>query len=146
MNLSPHFTLEELTRSEIALRKNLSNRPGPEALENLRRLAPFLERVRELPALGGRPILVNSGYRSGPVNAAVGGKPTSQHPKGQAADIRVPGMDPEEVVRAIIASSLPYDQVICEFNAWTHVSIPAAGSDPRKQALTIDRDGTRSFA
>jgi hypothetical protein len=77
----------------------------------------------------------------------VGSKDTSQHRIGCAADIRVPSMTPDQVVRAIIASGLPYDQVIREFDRWTHISIPNQSSGlPRKQALIIDKAGTRAFA
>ena len=91
--------------------------------------------------------MVNSAFRSKAVNDAVGSKDTSQHRVGCAADIRVPGMTPDEVVRTIIGSDLGYDQVIREFDRWTHVSIPnIAGATPRKQALIIDKQGTRIFA
>jgi hypothetical protein len=144
MQLSEHFTLEELTVSEAAARQGLSNEPTDEALENLKRLAEFLEDVR---ALVGKPIRINSAYRSPEVNAAVGGSKTSQHCFGCAADIRVPGMTPDEVVRLITDSDLDYDQCIREFDSWTHVSIPnKPEAKPRKMALIIDKQGTRSFA
>jgi len=139
MNLTENFTLEELTVSDSAVRLGLSNEPTPEVAENLLKLAVFLEKVRTLL---GKPIHVNSAYRSPEVNAHVGGKPTSQHCKGQAADIKVQGMTPDEVTKAIIASDLPYDQVIREFNTWTHVSF---AETPRKMALIIDKEGTRAY-
>jgi zinc D-Ala-D-Ala carboxypeptidase len=139
MNLTENFTLEELTVSDSAVRLGLSNEPTPEVAENLLKLAVFLEQVRTLL---GKPIHVNSAYRSPEVNAHVGGKPTSQHCKGQAADIKVQGMTPDEVTKAIIASDLPYDQVIREFNTWTHVSF---AETPRKMALIIDKEGTRAY-
>jgi zinc D-Ala-D-Ala carboxypeptidase len=119
MNLSPNFTLDELTHTE---QRNMDNTPNDAELENLVRLAEFLEQVKEV--LGGKPIIVNSAFRSKAVNDAVGSKDSSQHRRGCAADIRVPGMKPDEVVRAIIEAGLPYDQVIREFDRWTHVSIP----------------------
>ena len=77
----------------------------------------------------------------------MGSKDSSQHRRGCAADIRVPGMKPDEVVRAIIEAGLPYDQVIREFDRWTHVSIPnTAVTAPREMALIIDGSGTRMFA
>jgi len=77
----------------------------------------------------------------------VGSKDTSQHRVGCAADLRVPGMTPDEVVKAIIASGIGYDQVIREFDRWTHISIPNKLFDsPRKQALIIDKQGTRVYA
>ena len=142
MNLSPHFTLEELTHTD---HRDLDNTPNDHELENLKRLAAFLEEVKTL--LGGKPIMVNSAFRSKAVNDAVGSKDTSQHRVGCAADIRVPGMTPDEVVKAIIGSDLGYDQVIREFDRWTHVSIPnVPASAARNQALIIDKQGTRAYA
>jgi hypothetical protein len=140
--MTPHFTLEELTHTD---HRELDNTPNESEIANIQRLAEFLEQVKEV--LGGKPIMVNSAFRSKAVNDAVGSKDTSQHRIGCAADIRVPAMTPDQVVRAIIASGLPYDQVIREFDRWTHVSIPnQAGAAPRKQALIIDKAGTRAFA
>ena len=140
MNLSPHFTLEELT---ITDHRELENTPNETELANLKRLAEFLETVKTV--LGGKPIMVNSAFRSKAVNDAVGSKDTSQHRIGCAADIRVPGITPDEVVKAIITSGIGYDQVIREFDRWTHISIPNAGA-PRKQALIIDKAGTRVYS
>ena len=140
--MTPHFTLEELTHTD---HRTLDNTPNETEQANIQRLAEFLEELKTL--LGGKPIMVNSAFRSKAVNDAVGSKDTSQHRIGCAADIRVPGMTPDQVVRAIIASDLGFDQVIREFDRWTHISIPnqATGS-PRKQALIIDKAGTRAFA
>ena len=141
MNLSEHFTLEELTHTE---HRELENTPNEQELANLKRLAEFLEKVKDV--LGGKPIMVNSAFRSKLVNDAVGSKDTSQHRVGCAADLRVPGMTPDEVVKAIIASGIGYDQVIREFDRWTHISIPNKLFDsPRKQALIIDKQGTRVY-
>jgi hypothetical protein len=143
MNLSPNFTLEELTVSEIAARRNLDNTPNATEVANLVRVAELLEQVR---ALLGKPILVNSAFRSKQVNDAVGSRDTSQHRLGCAADIRVPGMTPKQVVQACIDAKLPFDQIIEEFDSWTHISVPnTAGGTPRKQALIIDKQGTRAF-
>ena len=140
--MSPHFTLAELTHTD---HRELDNIPNETELANIQRLAEFLENLKTL--LGGKPIMVNSAFRSKAVNDAVGSKDTSQHRLGCAADIRVPSMTPDAVVRAIIASDLAYDQVIREFDRWTHVSIPNEPSRaPRKQALIIDKQGTRMFA
>ena len=140
--LTKHFTLEELTTTE---HRELSNEPNQTERTNLVRLAIFLEQVKEL--LGGKPIMVNSAFRSKAVNDAVGSKDSSQHRVGCAADLRVPGMTPDEVVKAIIASDLPFDQVIREFDRWTHISIPNSPElTPRKQALIIDKQGTRPYA
>ena len=144
MQLSENFTLEELTASETAARNGLDNTPGPIAYQNLVRLANFLEEVKKV--LGGKPVMINSAYRGPEVNAHVGGSKNSQHMIGCAADIRVPGMTPNEVCKAIIASELQYDQLIREFESWTHISIPnEEGSTPRGQTLIIDRAGTRPF-
>ena len=142
MNLTDHFTLEELTHTD---HRQFENIPNEAELENLRRLAAFLEEVKTV--LGGRPVMVNSGFRSKQVNDAVGSKDSSQHRLGVAVDIRVPGLKPDEVVKTIIASGLGFDQVIREFDRWTHISIPNEPSRaPRKQALIIDKAGTRAFA
>lgn len=142
MNLSPHFTLEELTITE---HREFDNTPDEAELANLKRLAEFLEKVKEV--LGGKPIMINSAFRCKQVNDAVGSKDTSQHRVGCAADLRVPGMTPDEVVKAIIASGIGYDQVIREFDRWTHISVPNKFFDsPRKQALIIDKQGTRVYA
>ena len=139
MNLTAHFTLEELTHTD---HRTLDNTPNETELANLKRLAEFLETVKTV--LGGKPIMVNSAFRSKAVNDAVGSKNTSQHRIGCAADIRVPGMTPDAVVKAIINAGIGYDQVIREFDRWTHISIPATGT-PRKQALIIDKQSTRPY-
>jgi zinc D-Ala-D-Ala carboxypeptidase len=143
MNLSPNFTLDELTASQTADRRGLDNQPTPDHLENLKRLAAFLEDVR---ALIGKPLVVTSAYRSPEVNAAIGGSKSSQHMLGCAADFVVRGMAPKQVVAALVESNLPFDQVIQEFDRWTHISVPnTASTKPRRQALIIDRSGTRPF-
>ena len=140
--LSVHFTLEELTHTD---HRQFDNTPNASELSNLIRLAGLLEDVKIL--LGGKPIIVNSAFRSKQVNDAVGSKDTSQHRIGCAADIRVPGMTPDEVVRAVVASEIGYDQIIREFDRWTHISVPnTAGSNPRRQSLIIDKTGTRAFS
>jgi len=140
--VTPHFTLAELTVTD---HRTLDNTPDPAALANLQRLAKFLELVKD--RLGGRPIMVNSAYRSKAVNDACGSRDTSQHRLGCAADIRVPGMTPDAVVKAVMASGLAYDQIIREFDAWTHISIPNLPAlPPRKMALIIDKSGSRPFS
>ena len=142
MNLTAHFTYEELTHTD---HRTLDNTPNDDELKNLTRLAEFLEQVKTL--LGNKPIMVNSAFRSKLVNDAVGSKDSSQHRVGCAADIRVPGMTPDEVVQAVLASDLGYDQIIREFDRWTHISIPnSIHNSPRKQALIIDKQGTRLYA
>ena len=145
MQLSEHFSLEELTASETAARNGWDNTPNPDELSNLKRLAEFLEEVKQV--LGGKPVMINSAFRSKLVNDAVGSKDSSQHRVGCAADIRVPSMTPDDVVKAVIASGIGYDQVIREFDRWTHISIPNKPEDkPRQQALIIDKMGTRQYA
>ena len=142
--LSPHFSLEELTHSDVAVRNGWDNTPDEATTVNLTRLAEFLERVKVL--LDNKPIMINSAYRSKQVNDAVGSKDTSQHRLGCAADIRVPGMTPDQVTKAIMGSNLEFDQVIREFDSWTHVSVPnREGEQPRGQALIIDKTGTRNY-
>jgi zinc D-Ala-D-Ala carboxypeptidase len=144
MNLTKHFTLEELTHTS---HRQFDNTPNETEIANLQKLAEFLEQVKTL--LDGKPIMVTSGFRCKAVNDSVGSSDKSQHLLGYAADFKVPGISPDTVVRALIASGLPYDQVIREFSdpvnggGWTHVSISPA---PRRQALIIDRAGTRPFA
>jgi uncharacterized protein YcbK (DUF882 family) len=140
--LTKNFTLEELTHTD---HREFSNEPNESEKQNLVRLANFLEQVKFV--LGGVPIMVNSAYRSAQVNAAVGSKETSQHRLGCAADLRVPGMTPDQVVQAIMGSQLEFDQVIREFDRWTHVSVPNTPEmTPRRQALIIDKQGTRLYA
>jgi uncharacterized protein YcbK (DUF882 family) len=139
--LTEHFTLEELTHTD---HREFDNTPNEVETANLQRLALFLEQVKEV--LGGKPIMVNSAFRSKQVNDAVGSKDSSQHRMACAADIRVPGMTPDEVVRTIIASGIGYDQIIREFDRWTHISVPnTKDMTPRRQALIIDKSGTRQY-
>ena len=148
MNLSPNFTLDELTHTD---HRQFDNTPNASEMANLVRLAGFLEEVKTV--LGGKPVMVNSAFRCKQVNDAVGSKDTSQHRIGCAADIRVPSMTPDEVVKAVIGSGIGYDQLIREFynpetkaGGWTHISVPSvAGDNPRRQVLIIDKTGTRPY-
>ena len=141
MNLSPNFTLDELTHTD---HRQFDNTPNATEMANLVRLAAFLEEVKSV--VGNKPVMINSAFRCKEVNDAVGSKDSSQHRIGCAADIRVPSMTPDEVVKAVIASGIGYDQIIREFDRWTHISIPSvAGDNPRKQALIIDKQGTRPY-
>ena len=145
MRLSPNFTLAELTASETAARRGIDNSPPPEIIENLKRLAQSLQSVRSL--LGNKAILVSSGYRSPELNVVVGGSKNSDHCKGLAADFICPSYgSPDDVIKAIVASDIPYKQVIREFDRWVHFSIPQEREEPRRQALIIDRTGTRNYA
>lgn len=143
MKLSPNFTLAELTHSETAERLGLDNTPDEKVKANLVRLARILEEVRRVL---GRPIMVNSAYRSLEVNKAIGSKPTSQHCLGCAADIRVPGLTPNDIVNLVVKSNIEYDQLIREFDSWVHISITNTHTDkPRRQVLIIDKSGTRPY-
>jgi zinc D-Ala-D-Ala carboxypeptidase len=145
MQLSPNFSLEELTRSEAAARGGWDNTPNDQELENLKRLAALLQDVKA--AVGGKPVMINSGFRSKPVNDAVGSKDSSQHRLGCAADLRVPGMTPRQVVESCITANVPFDQIILEFDSWTHISVPnTPDAAPRGSKLIIDRQGVRQFA
>jgi len=140
--MTPNFTLAELTATS---HRQFDNTPNDTETANLQRLAEFLEQVKTI--LGGKPIMVNSAFRSKRVNDSVGSKDTSQHRIGCAADLRVPGMTPDAVVRAVIDAGLPFDQIIREFDAWTHISVTnTPDGAPRRQALIIDKAGTRPFA
>ena len=141
MQLSEHFTLDELTHTD---HRQFDNTPNATEMANLVRLAAFLEEVKSV--LGNKPVMINSAFRCKEVNDAVGSKDSSQHRIGCAADIRVPSMTPDEVVKAVIGSGIGYDQIIREFDRWTHISIPSvAGDNPRKQTLIIDKTGTRPY-
>jgi zinc D-Ala-D-Ala carboxypeptidase len=144
MNLSPHFTLEEFTRSSTAQALGIANAPESYLYPALMKTAYGLEEVRSL--LGDKPIHINSGYRSPALNKAVGSKPTSQHISGCAVDFICPLFGtPEQIVRKIVASPIAYDQVILEHgNAakWVHISFSDRN---RKTALIIDAQGTREF-
>lgn len=143
-HITPHFTLDELTASETAERNGWDNNPNGYERENLKRLADLLEQVKVV--LGGKPIMISSGFRSKRVNDSVGSKDTSQHRIGCAADFKVPGMTPDQVVRALMISGLNYDQVISEFGRWIHISVPNTIDTPaRRQALIIDKSGTRNY-
>lgn len=144
MQLSEHFSYEELTRSEIAERNGWLNVPNNAEKENLIRLANLLEQVKT--AVGGKPVMINSAFRSPAVNYAVGSKDSSQHRLGCAADIRVPGMTPRQVVNACIAANVPFDQIILEYDSWTHISVSNnSETPPRNSKLIIDRQGTRQY-
>lgn len=125
--LTKNFSLAELTVTN----RPFPNVPNKTEVEQLRQLAVnILQPLRE--ALG-KPVIVNSAFRSEKVNNAVGGTPTSQHRLGQAADIRVTGMSVLELCKFIIAQKLPFDQLI-EEGTWVHVSF---GPRNRRQVLTM---------
>lgn len=119
MRLTEHFTLEELTLSEYAVRNGLDNTPSALVVSNLSQLAEHtLEPLRRLV---GKPIIVTSGYRSPTVNAGIGGSESSQHCLGQAADIFVPQLSVEDLFQLAV-KNIPFDQAIQEFGQWVHLS------------------------
>jgi zinc D-Ala-D-Ala carboxypeptidase len=134
MNLTPHFTLEEMTFSLMASRLALDNTPGSNALANLALVAETMEKIRTL--VGDRPIVVHSGYRSLEVNDSVGGVRTSAHCNGLACDFSCPVFGtPAEVASAILKSDIDYDQLILEYG-WVHVGLAQGGLLSRREALT----------
>ncbi len=134
MNLTPHFTLEEMTFSEAAARLGLDNTPTPAAIANLGLVTALMERIRTL--LGDRPIAVHSGYRSAEVNQSLGGVSTSAHCQGLACDFVCPDFGgPAEVALAIMKSDIEYDQLILEYG-WVHFGLAQGGSLSRHEALT----------
>jgi len=136
MQLSEHFSLEELIASEVAARLGIDNTPPAEIALNLKVLAQGLERVRA--ALGGKPIHVNSGYRCPALNTAIKGAGNSMHLQGLAADILCPKLGPPlDVCRGIVEAGIETDQIIHEFGRWCHVAFAAPGTQARRDLLTI---------
>ena len=139
--MTEHFSLDELTASQEATRHGINNKPSEKVLENLRMLAALLEQVRTL--LGGGAIRISSGYRSLALNRHIGSSHTSAHIFGYAADFTCPSFGtPLEVAKKIAGSNLKFDQLICEGNAWIHISC-----DPmnRRQLLTASFKGGKAF-
>ena len=141
MKLSEHFSLEEMSRSDYAVRNGINNEPSEAVIENMRQLCVnVLEPLREIVK---KPIHINSGYRSPEVNTGIGGSKTSQHCEGKAADITVHGMTIDELFD-IASKSMQYDQVIHEFGRWVHISFN--GSTNRKQMLwAVKQDGVTKY-
>ena len=146
MQLTRNFSLAEMVKSETALRKGLDNTPGEAEIDNLRRLCEeVLQPVREHYGMG---VKVNSGFRHPNVNAAVGGSTTSDHCKGMAADIEIPGVPNAELAQ-YIADNLTFRQVILEFytpgvpdSGWVHVAFNPA--DNKKQVLTAMKENGKT--
>lgn len=139
-HLTTNFTLEEMTHSQTAVRKGYANDPSPTAVERLRQLCKLI--LEPLRKELRKPIIISSGFRGREVNSAIGGAVNSQHMKGEAADIMVPGFPPQIVFETIIKLKLPYDQVIQEFDQWVHVS--HAPEYNRSQELTATKVGRRT--
>ena len=140
MQLSEHFTLEEFTASQTATRRGLNNTPSPQMIEKLKRTAQKMEQVR---ALLGKPIFINSAYRSPSVNRAIGGAATSQHCKGEAVDFVCPQFGtPKQICQAIIKAGIHFDQLIFE-GTWVHISFT---DSPRRSILTaVFKNGSASY-
>jgi len=139
MNLSPHFTLEEMTHSDTAKRRGWSNIPEDSDAQNLLVLCnTLLEPIRDLL---GTPLKINSGYRSPQLNAAVGGVLRSAHMEGRAADFVTPGMDLNLAFDKITGSKMQWDQLIWEWNKagsqWIHIAVARDGEKPRQQVLKM---------
>ena len=146
MQLTANFSLHEMTKSETALRHGLDNTPGEEEIENLRRLCEqVLQPIRDAY---GRGVKVNSGFRHPDVNAAVGGSRTSDHTKGMAADIEIPGVANYDLAK-YIEQYFEYTQLILEFytpgipdSGWVHVSYDP--NNLKKQSLTAMRENGKT--
>ncbi len=134
--LSPHFSLEELTFSQTAARQGIDNTASPQIAANLVLVVGILEDIRSL--LGDVPLHISSGYRCPALNTLIGGSRTSAHMNGLAADFTAPDFGSVlEVAQAIAASGLVFDQLIHEYGTWVHVGMAASGVTPRRQLLTI---------
>jgi zinc D-Ala-D-Ala carboxypeptidase len=129
MQLTKNFSLAELTVTG----KPFDNTPNAKQIESLRALAENI--LQPLRDEIGRPIRVTSGFRSEKVNAAVKGSKTSQHKRGEAADIKVAGMTARQVALTIVAMGLPFDQVINEYDSWVHVSYGPRHRRDRRKAV-----------
>lgn len=138
MNLTDHFTLDELTASQTASRRGIDNRPTIQIMGNLTRVAEALERVR---ALVGKPITVSSGYRCPAVNTLVGSDAKSAHIVGLAADFTCIGMAPGDLARLIRDSDIEFDQLIYE-GTWVHLGLSTGA--PRREVLTAHFNGGRA--
>jgi len=146
MNLTANFTLSEMVKSDTALRHDMDNTPGEAEIANLKTLCEkVLQPVRDHFQTG---VKVNSGFRHPEVNAKVGGSKTSDHCKGQAADIEIPGIANADLA-VWIMDNLEYTQLILEFytpgvpdSGWVHVSYDPANL--KKQNLTATKQGGKT--
>jgi len=144
VRLSEHFTLEEMTRSQLAARHGIGNTPNDMQLENLKTLAKGMELVRT--KLDSLPIIISSGFRCEALNDLLGSKRTSAHIAGLACDFTCDRYSHVGRVFEVLAeSSIPYQQLIYEYSSWIHIAFPLEGEEPRRQTLVIDREGTRIY-
>lgn len=144
MQVTEHFSLRELTRSETASRAGVQNEPSKAEMDNIRYTAEQLEKIRDYV---GRAIIVTSCFRSERVNKLVGGSPTSAHRYGLAADCDALGMTSLAFAKKLIAmrdeGKLEFDQLILEFpergdGAWVHVGF-RRNSPMRNQIMTATK-------
>jgi hypothetical protein len=139
MQLTPHFTLEELCFSQEAARAGIDNTPSREVTANLLRLAKLLEKVR---ALLTNPIHISSGFRCPELNARIGGAKTSAHLEGRAADFICPAFGtPYVVAKKIAGTRLGYDQMIHEYGRWVHIAVPKPQQKAQRELLSIFEAG-----
>jgi hypothetical protein len=139
MKLSPHFQLDEFTRSQTAARWGIDNTPNETVKSVLYKTAAMMEDVRKVCQ---KPITISSGYRCPELNRKIGGSMTSQHMTGHAVDFTASGLTIDDAMQLIISSDLDYDQLIAEYNSWVHISW---SDKPRRQTLEITRNGTRAY-
>lgn len=139
MRLSTNFTLAEFLVSQTAARHDIDMTPPQSVVDNLQRLCR--EILQPLRAVLNSPVIVTSGYRPEELNRLIGGSPTSQHVRGEAADIRVVGYATASVWRQLESMDLPIHQLIYEFGSWVHVSINPEGLRPDRDLLTALREG-----
>lgn len=125
--ITKNFTLEELCHSNTAVAKDLKNIPDEKQTRNLKALAVnLLQPVRDIY---GKPMYINSGFRSPEVNKTVGGSPDSQHMKGEAADVA--SGHPAELVECLKRSGLDFDQCI-QYSTFVHLSLKLSGTNRRQ--------------
>jgi len=139
MQLTVHFARAEFERSDWAARNGIDNTVPDALLPNLQRTAELLEAVRRAI---GVAIHISSGYRSPPVNAAIGGATNSAHMEARAADINADGLTPRQLASYIAGSTIAFDKVILEFAQWVHVQVERSGETPRRQVLTAQHSPT----
>jgi hypothetical protein len=143
MNLSPHFTLEEMLYSDTAIAEGIDNSPDAQSMQNLSRVAQVMEQIRHF--LGGHSVIISSGYRCPELNAAIGGATSSAHLYGLACDFTIPGFGtPEQICKRLTIGieHLGIDQLIWEYDSWVHMGL--SSGDPRYMALTINDNGTET--
>lgn len=146
MNLSEHFTLDEMLSSQTAIRLSIDEQfcPPDSIKDNLKELCDnVLEPVRDL--LGGGYIKVSSGYRCDRLNNTIGGADSSQHTKGQAADISSPVVTVENLYTDIKQSGIKFDQLIQEFGHWVHISYTSVGINRRQCLRAVKVNGVTKY-